>query len=459
VNYVSTRGAGAPVSFEEALLEGLAPDGGLYVPESWPQLRENWQAEMRDAQFADFALLSAKTFAGGSFTDDELERLVARAYASFDHPDIAPLRELGPDLYLLELFHGPTFAFKDFAMQLLAQLFAAALARRGERRTIVVATSGDTGAAAVEAFAGLAGVDLFVMHPEGRISEAQRRQMTTCEASNVHNIAVNGSFDDCQRVLKALFADDRFRGDVSLGAVNSINWARIMVQTAYYLSTLARLGRPAAFSIPTGNFGDIFAGYVAQRMGADLGPLVIATNTNDILHRTLTTGVYKVEGATPTLSPAMDIQIASNFERLLFELLDRNASALKRLMKDLVDTGEMVLPKEALATMRATFRSARVSDEETLAEIGRAAEDYNVLIDPHTAVGLRAEREALQDVAGAHVVLSTAHPAKFTQTVARATGKNPQIPAKIEGQAGAVERYDRLPPDAGEIMAYVRARI
>lgn len=459
MNYISTRGEGSPVSFEEALLHGLAPDGGLYMPDRWPELPEGWQVDMKDAPYTDFAYLVAEAFAGESFEAEELRTIVARAYAGFDDPAVAPLRELEDGLYLLELFHGPTFAFKDFAMQMLGHLFEAALTRRGEQRTIVVATSGDTGAAAVEAFAARAGVDLFVMHPEGRISDAQRRQMTTCTAVNVHNIAVKGSFDDCQRVLKSLFAADGFREDVSLGAVNSINWARIMAQTTYYLSTLARLGQTAAFSVPTGNFGDIFAGYVAKCMGAILGPLVIATNTNDILHRTLKTGIYKVEGTSPTLSPAMDIQVASNFERLLFDLMDGDAAALKDQMAQLAATGAFALQPKAHEQMHHIFRSARVSDDEILAEIARAHEAYGVLIDPHTAVGLRAEREALADVSAPHVVLSTAHPAKFADTVGRATGQIPQIPAKLAGAMAAEERFDRLPPDEGEIMAYVRARI
>jgi len=459
VNYISTRGEAPPVSFEEALLRGLAPDGGLYMPAHWPQLPEGWQEEMKDAPYTDFAYLVAEAFAGESFGAEELRAIVTRAYAGFDDPAVAPLRELDDGLYLLELFHGPTFAFKDFAMQMLGHLFEAALARRGERRTIVVATSGDTGAAAVEAFAAREGVDLFVMHPEGRISDAQRRQMTTCTAANVHNIAVKGSFDDCQRVLKALFADDGFREDVSLGAVNSINWARIMAQTAYYLSTIARLGRAAAFSVPTGNFGDIFAGYAAKRMGAELGPLVIATNTNDILHRTLETGTYKVEGTSPTLSPAMDIQVASNFERLLFDLMDGNAAALKTQMGTLAATGAFTLDPVAHERMRQIFHSARVSDDEILEEIARAFKAYGVMIDPHTAVGLRAEREGLAGVPAPHVVLSTAHPAKFADTVERATGQIPQIPAKLAGVMTAEERFDVLPPDEGGIMDYVRARI
>ncbi len=465
MNYISTRSSAAAVSFEEALLQGLAPDGGLYVPEIWPQLEPDWQAKLKHAPYTEFACLVARAFAGESFDEGELKAIVNATYAPFDHTDVAPLRELEPGsgpasgLFLLELFHGPTFAFKDFAMQMLGHLFDAALTRRGERRTIIVATSGDTGAAAVEALAGRAALDLFVLHPEGRISDAQRRQMTTSSAANVHNIAIQGTFDDCQNVLKALFGDQAFREEVALGAVNSINWARIMAQTAYYLSTLARLGRPAAFSVPSGNFGDAFAGFVAHKMGAELGPLVIATNTNDILHRTLVTGIYKIESTAATLSPAMDIQIASNFERLLFEVLDRDADTLAGLMNDLAKDREMRIPDAALEQMRELFLSHRVSDEDTRDEIAKTYQATGVFIDPHTAVGLRAAREVLKETSGPRVVLATAHPAKFVETVKAATNKSPDIPQKLARVMTAEERYDRLMPDAGAIMEYVRARI
>lgn len=457
MQYISTRGGGSPVSFEDALLKGLAPDGGLYMPSSWPGLPKDWQAEMANAPYTDFATLVASAFTGRD--DDALHDLVRQTYAGFDDPEVAPLRKLEDGLYLLELFHGPTFAFKDFAMQMLARLFDEALTARGERRTIVVATSGDTGAAAVEAFAGLAAIDLFVMHPKGLISAAQRRQMTTCTAPNVRNMAITGTFDDCQTALKALFADDDFREDVKLGAVNSINWARIVAQTAYYLFALARLGQPADFSVPTGNFGDIFAGFVAKQMGAETGPLLIATNENNILHRALKTGTYAVTRAVPTLSPAMDIQIASNFERLLFEALGRDADALKGLMANLSTTGEMVLPEAALSTMRSSFLSDCVSNEETKAEIARANAEYGVLIDPHTAVGLCAARRSLKADGLPHVVLSTAHPAKFADTVEGAAGKAPELPAKLHAMMDAEERYDELSPDADAVKKYVRAHI
>ena len=457
MNYISTRGAG-PVSFDEALLSGLAPDGGLYMPEAWLGLPQDWQAS-KAVPFQDFAFMAAKAFAGDCFTDTELKAAIDRAYGGFDHPEIAPLRELEPGLFLLELFHGPTLAFKDFAMQVLAQLFDLALEKCGQRRTIVVATSGDTGGAAVEAFAGRANVDLFVLHPDGRISDAQRRQMTSVDVPNVHNVAVEGTFDDCQRILKLLFADEAFRNEIALGAVNSINWARIMAQTSYYLSVMVRLGAPAAFSVPTGNFGDIFAGYVAQKMGAELGPMVIATNSNDILDRTLVTGTYKVESASPTLSPAMDIQIASNFERLLFELMDRDADALNAAMAEFAASGELQIPPAALTAMRELFKSRSISDEEILAEIRFAYEAYGVLIDPHTAVGLKAAREELPAGKGPRVVLATAHPAKFSETVEKATRKLPEVPARLAARMEAPERFDRLPPDEGAIMAYVRARI
>ncbi len=459
LNYISTRGAAPAVPFDEALLQGLAPDGGLYMSETWPKLPADWQSEMKRASFQDFALLAARAFTGASISEDELRSAIRKAYAPFDHPDIAPLRELEPGLFLLELFHGPTLAFKDFAMQVLAHLFEIALQKQNARRTIIVATSGDTGGAAVEAFAGRERINLFVLFPEGRISDAQRRQMTAIEAENIHSIAVGGTFDDCQRILKSLFADAGFRDEVSLGAVNSINWARIMAQCAYYLWALARLRAPAAFAVPTGNFGDIFSGFVARKMGAELGPLAIATNVNDILHRALSTGVYKSETARQTLSPAMDIQIASNFERLLFECLDRDTASLARLMEGFAKTGELVLPEQVLAAMRAVFRSCGVSDEETLAEIRRTFDAHGVLVDPHTAVGLYAARSVLKDVGFPRVVIATAHPAKFAGTVQSATGKTLEVPPALAARLTAPERFDRLPPDEAAIMSYVRARI
>jgi len=459
VKYISTRGKAPAISFYEALLQGLAPDGGLYMPEAWPALPDDWRAQFRDARFQDVALWVAQAFAGASYSDDELRNAVESAYAGFDDESIAPLRELEPGLFLLELFHGPTLAFKDFAMQVLGQLFDLTLQKKNARRTIVVATSGDTGGAAVDAFAGKTNVDLFVMHPEGRVSEAQRRQMTGVDAPNVHNIAVAGSFDDCQRILKSLFADEEFRNEVSLGAVNSINWARIMAQTAYYLSTLAKLDPPAAISVPTGNFGDVFAGFVASQMGAEIGPLVIATNTNDILHRALTTGTYSVATPAPTLSPAMDIQVASNFERLLFEVLNRDAGALVQLMDDFADKGVLQIPESALATMRKMFLSDRVDDQATRDEIKATYKTHDILIDPHTAVGLRAARNTLSSFKGPRVVLATAHPAKFAETVTPAAGQAPAIPPRLAARINATEHYDQLPADVGLVMAYVRDRI
>ena len=458
-NYVSTRGDTTPVSFSDALLRGLAPDGGLYMPAAWPQLESGWQARLKGAPYTDYAFEVARAFAGGDFNDGDLRQLVATTYANFDHEDVAPIRELEPDLYLLELFHGPTFAFKDFAMQMLGHLFDAALKKRNERRTIVVATSGDTGAAAVEALGGRETLDLFVMHPEGRISDAQRRQMTTSTAANVHNIAVQGTFDDCQRILKSLFADDTFRTGVCLGAVNSINWARIMAQTAYFLATAAKFDALAAYSVPTGNFGDIFAGFVARQMGVAMGPMVIATNSNDILHRTLTTGTYRIADASATLSPAMDIQVASNFERLLFEVLGRDSGGLAALMDDLGRKGEMKIPEAALAQMRETFLSDHVSDAETSDEIRTTFEATGVMVDPHTAVGLRAARRQLTEFSGPRIVLSTAHPAKFADTVEAATGNAPEMPPRLGQMLSATEHFDTMLPDAKAIKSYIRARI
>lgn len=458
MKYVSTRG-GASASFEEALLQGLAPGGGLYVPESWPGLRDDWREAYADAPYAQIAAEVATLFGGDAFTADEWAALMADAYAGFDHPDVAPLRELESGLYLLELWHGPTCAFKDFAMQVLARAFDKVLARRGLKRTIVVATSGDTGAAAVEALKGMDNLSLVVMHPKGRISDVQRRQMTTCTEDNVHNLAVEGTFDDCQTIVKALFADTALAQEIGLGAVNSINWVRIVAQVPYYLSTAARLGAVPAFSVPTGNFGDIFAGYVGQRMGLETGPMVIATNANDILHRTLETGTYAPAPAQSTYSPAMDIQISSNFERLLFEAVDRNADGLKQLMDDLKAKGEMMLPRAALTHIRTTFRSASVSDECTSKEIARAWDSYGVLIDPHTAVGLRAARERLVASELPAVVLSTAHPAKFPDTVAAATGETPALPARLAAVMEGAERCTDVPASAEAVKSFLKANL
>ncbi len=454
MNYVSTRGAG-PTGFEEVLLEGLAPDGGLYMPADWPQL----PVFPAHSPYQAIATAIAHLFGGDTFTQDELARLIDDAYAGFDHPDIAPLRELEPGLYLLELFHGPTCAFKDFAMQVLARAFDQVLKRRNMRRTILVATSGDTGAAAVEALKGLENLSLVVLHPKGRISDVQRRQMTTCDAANVRNVAIDGTFDDCQMIVKQVFADKALRQQLGLGAVNSINWVRIVAQIPYFVFAAQQLGDAPAFAVPTGNFGDIFAAYAARKMGLKTGPLVIATNANDILHRLLETGTYKPLTTQPTHSPAMDIQVASNFERLLFDLLGGDAGALAGLMDDLRDDGEFTLPVTALKAMREVFRSARVDDEATRDEIKDAHHRYGLLLDPHTAVGLRAARMTLGDNDGPKVVLATADAAKFPETITLATGAVPPLPRRLEAVLEGTERYSSLPATVGAVKTFLTSEM
>ncbi len=452
--YLSTRGAG-PVSFEEVLLQGLGPDGGLYVPRAWPVLADATPSQ----SYQDIATDVATAFGGEINSRDDWAALIRDAYADFAHPDIAPLRELEPGLFLLELFHGPTCAFKDFAMQVLARAFDQVLRRRKMRRTILVATSGDTGAAAVEALKGLQNLSLVVLHPKGRISDVQRRQMTTCDADNVRNVAIDGSFDDCQRIVKRLFGDEDLREGLGLGAVNSINWVRIVAQIPYFIYAAAQLGEAAAFSVPTGNFGDIFAAYAARRMGLATGPLVIATNANDILHRTLQSGIYKPQSAQATHSPAMDIQIASNFERLLFDVLGGDADRLTPLMAQLQNDGEMHIPGDALDAIREVFLSARVSDAATRLEIKDAHDRYGVLIDPHTAVGLRAARQTLGDISGPKVVLATAHAAKFPDTIVAATGLEPPIPARLEAAMTGAERFVTLAATFEAVKGFLKAEM
>ena len=440
MRYVSTRGAAPALDFEGAMLAGLARDGGLYVPESWPALPPEAFAGFAGRSYEEMAVAVMRPFLGTAFPGAELEALVARAYAGFGHAARAPLVQLGPADWVLELHHGPTLAFKDFAMQLIARMFDATLARRGERLTIVVATSGDTGAAAAEAFAGLDMVDLFILLPEGRTSEVQRRQMTTTGADNVHALAVRGDFDACQALVKAMFSDLPFRDRLRLGAVNSINWARVLAQAVYYVTSAVALGapaRPVSFSVPTGNFGDILAGDVARRMGLPIERLVIATNANDILHRTLETGRHDKGGVTPTSSPSMDIQVSSNFERLLFELYDRDAAAVARLMAELREAGGFGLSQGVLERLRAGFASGRSGEAEVAAEIAETHAATGYVLDPHTACGARAARAARGDPATPMITLATAHPAKFPDAVEAACGVRPALPRRM------ADLYDR----------------
>jgi threonine synthase len=454
MQFISTRGAAPPASFSDVLLAGLAPDGGLYLPNGWPRITDG----LAGLTYQDAAIRILSEFTQGSFSDAELRAAVEAAYAGFDRPAIAPLSEIGDGRYLLELFHGPTLAFKDIALQVLGQLFSRALAKRGGRATIVAATSGDTGSAAIAALGGLPNIDVFVMHPRGRVSNVQRLQMTTSPHANVHNIALNGSFDDAQGIVKALFADKPFAGEISLTAVNSINFARIAAQCVYYFTATAALGRPATFVVPTGNFGDIFAGEAAARMGLDVAQLVIATNANDILARTLNEGVYASGASHATLSPSMDIQVASNFERALFEAADRDADWTAAAMSDFARTRKLELPAPVLAALRGRYSAFASNDDETRAAIKSVHRQTGRIIDPHTAVGVAAAIKMGKPLSPV-VILSTAHPAKFPQAVTQAIGVAPPEPQRLSGLKNLPERQEVLDHDPLLIKRFISSRL
>jgi len=447
-----------PTSFSDVLLAGLAPDGGLYLPQSWPQVT----ASFADMRYQDAAFHILSEFTRGSFSDTELRAAIDAAYAGFDVPAIVPLTEIGEDRYLLELFHGPTLAFKDIALQVLGQLFSRALTKRGGRATIVAATSGDTGSAAIAALGGLPNIDVFVMHPRGRVSDVQRLQMTTSAHANVHNIALNGSFDDAQSIVKTLFADKAFAGEISLTAVNSINFARIAAQCVYYFTATAALGKPVTFVVPTGNFGDIFAGEAAARMGLDVARLVIATNANDIMARALNEGVYASGASHATLSPSMDIQVASNFERALFEAAGRDADWTAAAMSDFARTRKLELPATVLAELRARYSAFASNDDETRAAIKAVYKLTGRIIDPHTAVGVAAAMkmgQKNQKPLSPVVILSTAHPAKFPQAVQEAIGIAPPEPKRLSGLKDLPERLEILDNDPVLIKRFISSRL
>ena len=459
MRYVSTRGRAPDLSFEEAMLTGLARDGGLYVPAEVPQMGAGEIAALAGLGYEEAALRLMRPFVADSFSAAELGDAIGLAYGGFRHPARAPLTQLAPNHFLLELFHGPTLAFKDFAMQLIGQLFQIALERSGRRITIVGATSGDTGSAAIEAFRGLANVDVFILYPHGRVSEIQRRQMTTADDANVHALALDGTFDDCQARLKDMFNDHAFRDDVGLAGVNSINWARVLAQVVYFFTSAVSLGAPhraVNFAVPTGNFGDIYAGHIARRMGLPVDKLVIATNQNDILHRALTTGHYRTGDVIPSISPSMDIQVSSNFERVLFEVYGRDGAAVEQLMDELKGGG-FTVSQGALEALREVFVSGRVSEDETRAEISDIHAETGQFICPHSAVGTRVARAHLGAVP--MITLATAHPAKFPDAVAQATGSKPQPPAQLAGIAQLPERVTRVENDLGALEALVRERI
>ncbi|WP_336486104.1 threonine synthase [Methylobacterium nigriterrae] len=461
--HVSTRGGAQPLSFSDALLAGLARDGGLYVPANWPRISRDAIAGLAGRRYADAAKRVLRPLIDGEIADAELDAMIEAAYATFRHPAICPLTQLDDNLFLLELFHGPTLAFKDVAMQLLGRLMDHVLRARGARATIVGATSGDTGSAAVEAFRGLDQVDVFILFPHGRVSEVQRRQMTTVADANVHAIAVDGTFDDCQNIVKAMFQHADFADSVRLSGVNSINWARVAAQAVYYFTSAVALGaphRPVSFAVPTGNFGDILAGWVAKRMGLPVGRLMIGTNANDILARTLEHGTYELRGVQPTTSPSMDIQISSNFERLLFEALGRDSSSLGRLMAGLKQSGGFTLDPAVLAAVRSEFDATAVPEPDVKDEIARTFAATGIVLDPHSAIGVRAGRRLLEtDPATPVVALATAHPAKFPDAVAAATGgSRPALPPHLADLMEREERVARVANDQAAVEGFIRER-
>ncbi|HEX6115124.1 MAG TPA: threonine synthase [Geminicoccaceae bacterium] len=459
LRYVSTRGGVAPCRFEEALFAGLAPDGGLYLPERWPRLDREGLAALQGAFYQEVATRVLMPFVGDDLSEAELSTLIARAYADFTHVAVAPLRQLGPNEWLLELFHGPTLAFKDIAMQLLGLLFEHFLTRRERAITIVGATSGDTGSAAIAACAGRARMTIVILHPHGRISEVQRRQMTTVAAENVHNVAIEGTFDDCQALLKAMFNDASFRGRLHLAAINSINWGRIMAQAVYYVTAALALGGPwrkVGFAVPTGNFGDVYAGYVAHKIGLPIAQLIIATNRNDILARFFETGTYSAGEVAPTMSPSMDIQVASNFERLLYDLYEGDSAKVARLLGDFGARGSIRVSGDALGRARQLFDAARVDEDETAATMAEVLRTTGELVDPHTAVGIRAARACRLDPQIPLVALATAHPAKFPDAVHRATGIRPELPPHLADLHTLTERCAVLPNDLPAVQRHIR---
>ncbi len=461
MRYISTRGSAPVLSFEEAMLTGLARDGGLYVPETIPQMSHDDIAALAGKSYEEIAFAVMRPFIGDTFTDAEFRDIILKAYANFGHSARAPLVQLDNNHFLLELFHGPTLAFKDFAMQLIGQLFQVALIRRKDRVTIVGATSGDTGSAAIEAFRGLDAVDVFILFPHGRVSDVQRRQMTTPSESNVHALAMDGHFDDCQSRLKDMFNDFEFRDGVKLAGVNSINWARVLAQVVYYFSSAVQLGAPhrkVSFTVPTGNFGDIFAGYVAKRMGLPIDRLVVATNQNDILHRCLTTGEYRMDTVVPSISPSMDIQISSNFERALFDAYDRDGAAVAALMDELKTQGGFTLSQGVLDNLRAQFDSGRVSEQETSTEITHSFATRAELLCPHSAIGVRVA-DAQRDPNVPMITLATAHPAKFPDAVHAATGERPELPARMADLFERPERVTRVANDLHALKQIVQERI
>ncbi|MES0880153.1 threonine synthase [Roseibium sp. SCP14] len=457
MKYSSTRGEAPVLEFSDVLLQGLARDGGLYLPETWPQFDADTIASFAGKSYQDIAFEIIRPFIGEAIPEDDLKAMIDEAYAGFRHPAVTPLVQTGANTFILELFHGPTLAFKDVAMQLLGRMMDYVLTKRGLRATIVGATSGDTGGAAIEAFRGRERTDIFILFPDGRVSNVQRRQMTTPADSNVHALALTGNFDDCQAIVKGMFNHFAFRDRVALSGVNSINWARILAQIVYYFTCGVALGAPhrkISFTVPTGNFGDIFAGYAAMKMGLPVEKLVVATNVNDILARTLETGRYEKRGVTPTISPSMDIQVSSNFERLLAEVCGRDGEAVRRMMNQLSQSGSFTIEEGPLNEMRAHFGAGRCNEEETAATIDEVWKATGYLLDPHTAIGVHVAKDHDDGVAPM-VVLGTAHPAKFPDAVEKASGVRPDLPDNLKEMMTAEERQQVLAAEQDVVERYI----
>ncbi|NQU69520.1 MAG: threonine synthase [Rhodospirillales bacterium] len=462
MRYVSTRGAAPILEFEDVLLAGLADDGGLYVPETWPTFSADDFRAMAGLPYDQLAAKVMSPFVGDAIPEADFARLVAEAYGTFDHRAVVPLKQIDANSWLMELFHGPTLAFKDCALQVLGRLFDHVLSRRGERVTIVGATSGDTGSAAIEACRDRAAIDIFILHPQGRVSDVQRRQMTTVMSDNVHNIAIDGTFDDCQDMVKAMFNDAEFRKSTRLSAVNSINWARIMAQIAYYVAAGVALGAPdreIAFAVPTGNFGNVFAGYAAREMGLPISQLIIGSNRNDILTRFFQSGAMSAQAVEPSLSPSMDIQVSSNFERLLFDVLDRDARLVTQSMASFREGGSMSVDGEKMAALRKLFSAGRLDDDGTLRAIDEIYKETGELLDPHSVIGVAIGRAQRKDLAVPLVSLATAHPAKFPDAVEQATGVRPPLPDRLADLFDRKERFSVLPNDLGAVQDFVRGHI
>ncbi len=461
LQYISTRGQSEPLNFEQAMLAGLASDGGLFVPDSWPSLEPAEFEAMSECSYEEVVRRVVQPFVGAAFSANQLSQLASESYEMFRHPAKCPLQQLDSGLFVLELFHGPTLAFKDFAMQMVGRMFDRILRRRNQRVTIVGATSGDTGSAAIEAFRGQGAADVFVLYPHGRVSEVQRRQMTTPVEGNVHALAVDGDFDDCQAIVKDMFNDAAFRQEMNLGAVNSINWARLVVQTAYFVAAGLALGAPhrkISFAVPTGNFGDVFSGYVAKQMGLPIEKLVVATNQNDILHRALNGGSYIKDRVHATDSPSMDIQVSSNFERALFEASGKNGSRVRNMMQRL-GQGGFHIEDDLMSGLRQHYSSGMATEEETRSSLQKVWKSTGQLVCPHSAVGIKVAQEFFEQGQTPMIAVATAHPAKFPDAVKRATGIHPSLPDAMADIFDRPERTTKVDNDLAQIQSLIRERV